>query len=173
MGSLGRVGSQGPGHVHPIPSVKMVKVKDVVLDMLNPCHDIADEASVFGNLDIEGVFDGSHGTKRVNCSTAAAQPLGNSPGAAWVPPTEDRLYASERSAGTPGIGYSGVLHLSFDPEVAFDTSDRIDHDPGHGFLFLVVGLPATFAADPTTHFDVGPIPPLPTFAPKPDAPTLY
>jgi hypothetical protein len=36
-----------------------------------------------------------------------------------------------------------------------------------------VGLPATFAADPTTHFDVGPIPTLLAFAPKPDAQARY
>ena len=71
--------------VYPVKGVEVIEVNDVVLNVLDPLHDVADEAGVGRNLDPEGVFDCSHGAEGVNRGSDASYTLGEDPGIARVP----------------------------------------------------------------------------------------
>jgi hypothetical protein len=67
----------------------------------------------------------------VDRRTDAADPLGESPGVSRVAALEDGLDASEHGRGGPGVSHHTAIDFRFDPQVALDAADRIDHDAGH------------------------------------------
>jgi len=123
------IGLQRGDDVHPVESVQVIEVDDVILHHLGEEHDIANDFGVFGNLDAEGIFDAAHGGERVDGGADAADAFAESPGVAGIAALEDDLQAAPHGAGRHGIAdVAGVIEHGLDAEMAFDTRYGINND---------------------------------------------
>ena len=118
--SLGRIGLERRGHIHPIERVQMIEVDHVVLHHLRAGDQIADDARVVGHLDVERVFDRADARQRVDHGAHSADALRPDPGFARIAALQDHLDAAEHGSGAPGVGDLSAIHLGFNAQVAFN-----------------------------------------------------
>ncbi len=131
-GGLRRIGGERRDDVHPVEGVQVVEVDHVVLHLLESPDHGADELGVLRHLDPEGVLDGAHRGDGVHRGADAADPLSEDPGVPRVAALEDDLDSPEHGAGRPGVLNPAGIDLGLDPEMAFDSGDRVDDDSSHG-----------------------------------------
>ncbi len=93
------IGLQRGDDVHPIESVQVIEVDDVILHHLGEEHDVANDFGVLGDLDAESIFDAAHRGQGVNGGADAADAFAEGPGVARVAALEDDLQAAPHGAG--------------------------------------------------------------------------
>jgi hypothetical protein len=86
----------------------------------NPC--------IFGDLDANCVFDCPHRGQGMDVRSDPAGSCDEVLRIAWIPPLKDQLDPPKHLPGAPGIDNFSTGHLDFDPEVTFDSGDRINDD---------------------------------------------
>ena len=79
-----RVGFQCAHDIHPIQRMQMIKMHDVILQILRAEHEITNQFRIRRHGDFQGVFDGSHRRQRVYGRAYAAGAFRKSPGVARV-----------------------------------------------------------------------------------------
>src|SRR5450756_2709567 len=94
-GGRGWVGFQGRDDIDPVERVQVVEVDDVVLDVLRPGDQVADEPRIAGNAQAQRVLDRAHGGQRMDRRANAAGSLGEDPGVPRVASLEDELQAPD------------------------------------------------------------------------------
>src|SRR5208337_1372661 len=123
------IGLQRGDDVHPVESVQVIEVDDVILHHLGEEHDVANDFGIFGDSDAEGIFDATHGGNRVNGGANAADAFAESPGVARVAALEDDLQAAPHGAGRHGVAdVAGVIEHGLDAEMPFNASNGINND---------------------------------------------
>ena len=80
LGSGCRVGFKRGGDIHPIQRMQVVKMDDMILNVLNGFDDVADQAGIGGDLNFQGIFDSSHGAECMYRRSDTANSLGKRPG---------------------------------------------------------------------------------------------
>ncbi len=101
---------------------------DVVVHGVGHHDQVPDVLGVERDLEAERVFDGSHGSDRVNGRAHAAEALGEEPRVARVAAEQDRLDPAEHLARGPGLLDLASVDLAVDAEMPLDARDRVDHD---------------------------------------------
>ena len=76
----------------------MIEMNDVILYVLDPGQQVAQDAGVVRNLNSQGVFDCSHGADGMNRSSDAADALCEQPGSARVTSLQDGFNAPKHCA---------------------------------------------------------------------------
>src|SRR6185312_599032 len=117
----------------PVERMKVIEVHHVVLNVLRPRDDVANDLRVGGNLDAQSVLDGAHRSERMHGGAYAADTLCPDPRLARIAAAEDQLDPAEHGAGAPRVGDAASVHLGLNAEVALNASDRINNDAGHYF----------------------------------------
>jgi len=59
LGGLLRIGRQRADDIDPVKRVQMVEMDHMILNILNAHDDVADQAGVVRNLDLQRIFDGA------------------------------------------------------------------------------------------------------------------
>ena len=108
--------------------MQVVEVHDVVVDVLRTDHQVTNQLGVTRHFGADGIFDRAHGRNAVYEGADAADALRERPRVTRVAVPQDDLYASHHGAGRVRLRDLVAVHLCFDSQVAFDTSDRIDND---------------------------------------------
>ena len=111
---LRRIGLQRRGDIDPVQSMQMIEVDDVVLHHLRARDEVAHDAGVFGNVDLQSILDGANAGDGVDHGADAADALRPDPGLARIAALQDHLDAAEHGSGTPGIGYLSSIDVGFD-----------------------------------------------------------
>jgi hypothetical protein len=119
--------------------VQMVKVDDVVLNILDGFDNVAQNSSVIGNFYPESIFDCSHGAEGVNRRSDPSYALRKKPGFAGIPSFQDQLDPPEHGAGTPRVRHNTIIHLDLNAQVSFNPSYRVNYDLCH-FSLLTSSL---------------------------------
>ena len=103
------------GDVYVIQGSEVVKVEDMVLGDVRAVNEIADDASVIGNLvgDTESAVEVERGGNAVRLRADAADSLGDYLGVARVSAPQDKLQAAEKVTGGPGVFNHAVFHDAF------------------------------------------------------------
>ena len=131
VGGLGRIGLEGGDEVDPVERVQVVEVDDVILHALRRHDEVAQQTGVGRRASADGVLDGADGSDGVHGRAHAADPLGERPGVARIPPLENDLDAAEHGAGGPGLLDGSAVDLRLDAEVPLDARHGIDDDMAH------------------------------------------
>ena len=105
----------------------------VVMHLQGKLHDVADGVGVFGDIDLEGVFHGTHRSQRMGAGAHAADALGKGPGITRIAVLEDDLDATPHGAAGDRIDDGvGPIEVHFAAHVAFDARHRVHHHPAWG-----------------------------------------
>jgi hypothetical protein len=94
--------------------MQVVEMNHVILHQLRTSDQIADQPRVVRDRDAQGVFDGTHGSQRVNGGADAADALGKDPGVTWITIAQNKLDATKHRPGTPRVGHLPILHFYLD-----------------------------------------------------------
>ena len=134
-GGLG-VGLQGGHHIHPVQRMQVIKVHHVVVHILRPDHQVADQFGVVRDLDLECILHRAHRGDAMHQRADAANALGESPGVARVAAAQDDFDAAHHGAGRVGLGdLPGLVGGCLDAQMALDPGNGVDNDAlcgGHG-----------------------------------------
>jgi hypothetical protein len=108
--------------------VQVIEVHHVVVDVLRPVHQVADELGIARDLDAQGVLDRAHRGKAVHEGADPADALREGPGVAGVAAFQDGLDAAHHGPGAVGLGDVVALHLGLDAQMPLDAGDGVDDD---------------------------------------------
>src|SRR5579871_5596061 len=111
--------------------MQMIEVDYVIVHHLRAGDEMPDDTRILGNLNLQRVLDGPDAGDGVHHGAYATNALGPDPGFARIAIFENELDAAEHGAGAPCVGDLASLHLSFDSQVPFNTSDGIDNQACH------------------------------------------
>jgi hypothetical protein len=124
-----RVRLQRGDDVHPIQCMQVIEVHHVIVDVLCPAHQVADQLGVLRDRIIEGILDRTDRGHAVHQGADAADALGEGPGVARVATLHHDLEPAHHGAGAVRAR-DAVLAIGFrlDAQVTFNTGDRVDND---------------------------------------------
>ena len=93
------LGLQGADYVHPIQGMKMIEMDHVILNILDPRNQVADDPGVIRNGDPQGVFDSSHGAGGMNRCSDPSYTREEGPNLSGVAVFDDEFKAPPHGAG--------------------------------------------------------------------------
>ena len=131
---LARVGFQGAGDINPVERREVVEVHDMVVNGMRQNDHVPDVLGVDRHFELQRVLDGAYRSERMDCSTYAADALGDRPGITWIAPDQDVLDASPHLARGPRFLDLAAVHFDIDTQVAFDSGYWINRDSLRHFL---------------------------------------
>jgi hypothetical protein len=106
----------------------MIEMYEVVVLILSPVQQVADQTGDFGNLYTSGAFNCPHRGQTVDVRSDPTGTLHKVIGVPGITPLKNHLDASEHLSRAPGIDDLTPFDFDFDPHMAFDPGDRIDYD---------------------------------------------
>jgi hypothetical protein len=98
------------------------------MDVLRPDHQVANQLRVLWHFRTDRILHGAYRGDAVHERAHTADALRERPCVPGIAVPQDDLDASHHGAGRIRLGDLVAVHLRFDSQVAFDTSDRIDND---------------------------------------------
>ncbi len=112
----------------------MIEMDHMVLHRLKPHDQVSDDAGVVRYGYIEGIFDRSDGSHCMDCRTYAAKTGNKGPGIPRVPALHHDLDASPHCSRRPCIGDLSSVNLGLDPQMTFDSCQRVNYNLCHIFI---------------------------------------
>jgi len=111
--SFRRIGLESQRDIHPIQRVQVIEVNDVILHHLRAGDQVANQARVFRNFDLERVFDGADTGQSMHHGAHSANPLRPNPGFARIALLQNYFDTAKHRACAPGVRYLSTVQLSF------------------------------------------------------------
>jgi hypothetical protein len=131
-----RIGFQGADDVDPVQRVQVIEVHDVVVLKLRTMQQVAQDARVFWNLNPNRHFDCPHRGQGVDVRSDPAGAADEEVCIAGIASLENHFDTAEHLPGAPGIHDFATGYFHLDPEVAFNSGNRINNDSlAHIFSF--------------------------------------
>src|SRR5579875_538737 len=109
----------------------MIKMNDVVVNILRRGDDIAYQARVIRHFDIKSIFNCSYRSQSMHHSADRTDTLRPDPCFARVAIPHDQLNAPKHGTRAPSIRNLPVIYLRFDTQMTFDPGNRIHNDASH------------------------------------------
>ena len=109
----------------------------MVLHILNPGNEIADDPCIVRYYDSQGIFYSSNRAGGMNRGSDPSNALDEQPGIAGIAALQDDLNAPEHGAGRPSVHNFSTIHLRFDSQMSFNPGDRIYCNLRHGLSSFV------------------------------------
>ena len=97
------IGLQRTDHVDPVERMQVIEMHQMVLGILRQHHQVADMVGVRGNLNTQGILDGTHRGQCMHPGTDTADTFGEGPGVARIAPLQYDLKATPHGTGRHGI----------------------------------------------------------------------